>query len=158
MIPLDEVLTISGLVSKAPDDYRRMVEVTLNHSPDPLEVSILIICVMSKRLFAIAHSVRLDIRFIYHIKSIFVAERIPERIVRIMTCPYSIDIELLHDHDILDHICLAHHISLIRVHLVAIGALDEDWLSVHEKLSVLYSHIPKAYVHPGHFSETVLVI
>ena len=73
-------------------------------------------------------------------------------------CPYSIDIELLHDHDILDHVRLAHHISLIRVHLVAVGALDEDWLSVHEKLSVLYRHIPETYVHPGHFSEAVLVI
>ena len=135
-----------------------MIEITLNHSPDPFEMRLLIIGVMSKRLFAIAHSVRLDIRFIYHIKSIFVAERIPERVVRVMACPYSIDIELLHDHDILDHIRLAHDISLIWIHLVTVGTLDQDRLAVHEKLTVLNGHIPETYVHLGHFCQTVLVI
>ena len=135
-----------------------MVEVTLNHSPDPLEVCILIVLVMCERLFTITHSMRLDIGLVDNIKTIFVTERIPKRIIRVMTCPHSVDIELLHDLDILDHVSLTHHISLIRIKLMTVGSLDEDRLAVHEKLAVLYSHIPEAYVHLGHFCQTVLVI
>ena len=135
-----------------------MIEVTLNHSPDPFKMRLLIIGVMSERLFAIAHAVRLDVSLIYHIKTISVTQRIPKRIIRVMTCPDCIDIELLHDLNILYHVSLAHHISLIRVHLMTVRTLDKDRLAVHQELAVLYSHIPETNVNPGHFCKAVLVV
>ena len=74
-----------------------------------------------------------------------------------MACPYSIDIELLHDHDILDHIRLAHHISLIWVHLMTVRTLDKDRLAVHEKLAFLDLHISETELKESNFCHTLII-
>ena len=41
--------------------------------------------------------------------SIFIAEVIPFGCVGIMTCAYSVDVKLLHEHDILYHAFATHY-------------------------------------------------
>ena len=88
---------------------------------------------------------RLDVRLIHDINSILVTERVPERVVRIVACTHCIDVQLLHDQDILDHVSLGHDISLVRVHLMPVRSLYEDRLSVYKKLASLYADIPESH-------------
>ena len=57
IITLMEVRTVSSLVSKAPDDYRRMVAVSLDSSLDTLKMCVLIGRILSESSISIAHSV-----------------------------------------------------------------------------------------------------
>ena len=75
-----------------------------------------------------------------------------------MTCPDSIDVELLHDHDILDHVRLADHVTLIRIHLVAVDALDKYRLTVYKKLTVLDLDIPEADLQHRHLCHALTVV
>ena len=59
--------------------------------------------VLGKGLLAIAHTVTLEIRLGSQVNTILVAEVIPARIIGIVTGTYSIDVELLHDLDVLNH-------------------------------------------------------
>ena len=60
--------------------------------------------------------------------------------------------------DILDHIRLAYHITLIRIHLVAVDALDKHRLTVHQKLAVLDFDISEADLKHRDLSHTLTVI
>ena len=121
-----------------------MVHIALHSPADPFKMSMLIVLPLGKSTFAVAHSMRLDIRLCHYIKAITVAECVPERIVRIMTGTYSIDVQLFHDLDILDHIGFSHHISLVWIHLMTVGTLDKHRLAVHKELSILDAHIPES--------------
>ena len=83
-----------------------MIEVSAEKSACSFKMSILKERILCKCLLVITHSVRLDVCLVNYIKTVFVAERIPTRIIRIVACSYSIHIEFLHDEDILDHILL----------------------------------------------------
>ena len=111
-----------------------MVEIPPDHSGCSVQVGIFISRLFCKGQLLISHSVRLDVRFIYNIKSITVAERIPTRIIRIVTCTYRIDVELLHYKDITDHILFRNNISLVRIDLMSVCTFDKYWLSVDQKL------------------------
>ena len=144
VIGLDEVWSVAGLVSKTPHYHGRMIIVTLDHSLNPFDMSCLIGRIIGKRLLAIAHSVRLDVRLIQDIKSIAVAERVPERVIRIVTGTYSIDIQLFHYLNITNHIRLGNHISLIRIHFMPVDTLDEHRLAIHLELTTLDADISEA--------------
>ena len=75
-----------------------------------------------------------------------------------MTCSYGIDVELLHDHDILDHVRLAYDITLIWIHFVAVDTLDKHRLTVHQKLTVLDFDISEADLKHRYFSHALTVI
>ena len=90
---------------------------------------------------------RLNISLIDNIKSIFVTERIPERIVRIMAGTDSIHIELLHDKDILNHISFTEDITFVRVHLMSVHSLYKHWLSVHKELSINNFNVSETHLY-----------
>ena len=118
-----------------------MVEVALYRSADSLKMSKLKLHVLCKGMLSVPHSMRLNISLCNHIKTIFVTQRIPERIVRIVTCSYRIHIKLLHDKDILYHVGLTYHIAFIRVDLMPVHTFDEYWLAIYKKLTSNYFHI-----------------
>ena len=134
-----------------------MVEVSLNDSADTLQVSQFVIRIIRKRFLAVTHTMRLDVRLIHDIKAITVTEGIPHRVIRIMACTDSIDIQAFHNLDILNHICFRHYISLIWVHFVPVGSLDEDRLAVHQKLSVADFHIPEAELQGSCFCLALVI-
>ena len=80
-----------------------MVETALYVPLVTFQVSFLVRWIFCQSLFLIAHSVRFDVGFGYHIDAIFVAQLIPEVIIRIMAGAYGVKVELFHDLDILNH-------------------------------------------------------
>ena len=53
-----------------------------------------------------------------------------------MAGPHSVDIQLLHKFEVLYHPFTCYHITTVRIHLVAVCSLEEDWLPVDQHLCV----------------------
>ena len=58
-----------------------------------------------------------------------------------MTGTHGIDIEPFHDRDVADHVKLGDGVALLRIHLMPVGTLDQDRLSVDQQLAALDLHI-----------------
>ena len=143
-VALLEVRAVSGFISKAPCNYRRMVTVSLHHSLHALEVCGKVCLISCKRRIVITHTMRLDVSLVHDIYSITVAERVPQRVIWIVGCTHCIDIELLHHLDILNHILLCNHISSMRIHFMSVSTLYEYRLTIHKKLTVLDTHVSES--------------
>ena len=103
----------AGLIAQAPDDDRRVVEVPLHHALVPDQVRRPELRVLRQGFpVLVAHAMGLDVALVHYVQAVAVAEREPQRVVRIMAGAYRIDIELFHDANIANHIGLRHHIAL----------------------------------------------
>ena len=80
-----------------------MVEATLHVTLVALQMGFLVAGFFGQRLFAVTHSVGFDVGFGYDINTVFVAEVIPEIVVRIVAGSHRVDVELLHNLDVLNH-------------------------------------------------------
>ena len=83
---------------------------------------------------AVAHSVRLYVGFVYHVKAVAVAELIPARVVGIVAGAYCVDTQLLHYADVAQHLLRSHAVGAVGAHFVTVHALDEYRLPVHQQL------------------------
>ena len=98
----------------------------------------------------IMETVRLLVCLGHNINSVFVAQVVPHRIVGIMAGAHSVDVQLFHDADILNHAFAAHHISAIGVYLVAVGTLDKHRLTVNQQLRVAYLNLSETHFLVGY--------
>ena len=158
LIRLDEIRSVTSLITKAPHYNGRMIVITLNHSHNTLDMSMFKVRIVRKGFLAITHSVRLHICLIHNIYAIAVTKRIPERVIRIVTCADGIDVELLHDPDITNHILLAHDISLIWVHLMSVHTLDEHRLTIDLKIDTLNAYVAEADLDISPLCLALLII
>ena len=140
-----EVGAHARLVAHRPDDDRRMVLVAQHHAPVALHVRLCISRHLGQRVFVVAHAVRLDVGLVHDIDAVAVAQLVPLRVVGIVARAYGVDIHLFHDADVLDHPFAAYHIAADGIHLVAVGALDQHGLPVHEQLCVPDLHGTEAH-------------
>ena len=134
-----------------------MVEVATDHAAYTRKVSIAKNRVVSESLLAIAHAVRLNIGLVNHIKSIFVAEGVPERVVWIVACSYSIDIQLFHDKNILYHVGLGNHISLVGIEFMTVCTFEQNGLAVDKELIADNLHVAETYLKLSIFCYTRFV-
>ena len=80
-----------------------MIETALHITLVALQMRFLVGSILCQGLVTVSHSVRLDVSLSHHIDSILVAQIIPEIIIRIMAGTHSIDVETLHDLNVLNH-------------------------------------------------------
>ena len=93
--------------------------------------------VLGEGFFAVAHAMRFEVGLSGEVDTILVAEVVPTGIVGIVAGTYGIDIELLHDLDVLNHALHGYDVTTIGIELMTIGTLDEDGLAVNEQLASL---------------------
>lgn len=98
-----EVGAHARLVAHRPDDDRGVVLVAARHALVALQVHPGILRLAGQRLLAVAHAVRLDVRLVEHVDAVAVAEVVPDGVVGIVARTHGVDVELLHDADILHH-------------------------------------------------------
>ena len=60
-----------------------------------------------------------------------VAKVVPQVIIRIVTGTHSVDIEFLHDLNILDHAFGRYDITTIRINFMTVGTFEENGLAVY---------------------------
>ena len=64
-----------------------------------------------------------------------------------MAGTYGVDVEVLHHLYVLQHPLAGHHVAAVRIHFVAVGALEEDRLPVDQYLRVLQLNLAEAYLY-----------
>ena len=110
-----------------------------------LKVSLGKCSILGQRVLAIAHTVTLQIALGSKIDSVLIAEVIPAWIVGIVTGTYSVNVQLLHNLDILNHAVYTHDVATVGIQLVAVGTLNQYRLSVHQQLSALNLNVAEAH-------------
>ena len=131
-----EVRTITGLITKRPIDNSWVVEVTQYHTLVTREVCSLILWVLCQGLILVAHTVRLDITFIADIDTILIAEVVPKWRVWIVASTNSVDIQLLHNLNILNHILTSYVVACVWRHLVTVCTLNVYRHTIYEQLCI----------------------
>ena len=78
------------------------------------------ILALSQRLLTITHTMTLQIGLSHDIETCRVTQVIPAGVVRIVRRTHGIDVQLLHDANVLTHAVDTHHIAAIRVELMSV--------------------------------------
>ena len=131
-----EVRAVSGFVPERPNDDRRVVAVAERHSLGAVHVRGEPFRRVRERFFAVTHPVRFDVRFVDDVQTVFVAKFVPARIVRIVRRANRVDVQRLHNADILEHPLFGNGVAAVSVVFVAVDALQENRLVVDEELTV----------------------
>lgn len=98
-------------------------------------------------ILAISESMTFLVGLSNEVEAVLVAEVVPARIIGIMACAYGVDIEALHNFNVLNHTLEGYVVTTVGVHFVAVGALDEYWLSVDKQLGFLISTLRNPTLH-----------
>ena len=88
-------------------------------------------------ILIITKAMTLLISFSNDVEAILVAKVVPYRVVRIVTCAHGIDVQPLHQLDILKHSLTCNNIASVWVHLMTVDSLEENRLTIHQHLRVL---------------------
>ena len=132
-----------------------MVETALYITLITLHMSFLVIGTFGKSGFFISHSVRLDIGFRYHINTVLVAQIIPQIIIGIVAGTHRIQIELLHKLNILNHTLTGNNITVIRIHFVTVGSLEQDGLAVYQYLRILQFNFTETHFYGNNLATAL---
>ena len=106
-----------------------------------------------QRRVAVTHSVRFEVRFRDDVQSVAVTKLVPVRVIRVVRGAYGVEVVFLENPDVFQHALPRNDVTAVGVHLVAVGAFDEDWLPVDAKLSVFDPDFPKSRVQGDGFER-----
>ena len=98
-----EVGAIAGLIAQRPEDDARIVEVAGHVTLVAFDVSLQVRWVLGQGLLAIAHAVALHIGLGHQVDAVLVAQLVPLSVVGVVASAHGIDVQFLHDADILNH-------------------------------------------------------
>ena len=158
VVSLLEVDAVAALVTQTPYDDGRMIDEWLHIALVALDVRHDVLRELGKRLLLISHTMRFEVSLSGDVDSVFIAKVIPAWVARIVAGANGVDVQLLHDLDVLNHALQAHHVATVRIHLVAVGTLHQHRLSVNEQLCVLDFHVAESHFLRNHLCGTQLVL
>ena len=97
--------------------------------------------------FAVAHAVAFDVGFVDQVNAVAITEVIPRGLIWIMAAAVRIDIELLHQANVLDHALNGDGLAEFRIDFVTVNPLDKNPLTIHQQVAVANHHLSEADVH-----------
>ncbi len=134
-----ETVAVPCLVAHRPERDRRIVAVEDSLALVALDNRMLPFLKAAKPIVAVSWLVPLDVRLGYHVDSIPVAEVVPETVVGIVAGADGVDIVLLEERDVLQHVVHGDGAAVLGIRLVAVHALHLDRHPVHEESVADYS-------------------
>ena len=141
-----EVRTVHGLVAQRPYDDGGVVEVRAHVVLVALHDLLCEQRLLGLGLRTVAEAVALLVGLGGHVDAVLVAQVVPHGIVGIVAGTYGVDVQALHDLDVLNHALAAHHVATVGIQLVAVGTLEEYGLAVHQQLGILDLHAAEAHL------------
>ena len=90
---------------------------------------------------------RLHIGLGYDIDTVLVAQVIPEVGIGVVAGTHGVEVEFLHDLDVLDHALPREYIATVGIQLMTVSSLEEHWLTVHQNLGILQLDLAEAHLH-----------
>ena len=131
-----EADAVSGFVPEGPHDDGSVVLEGVDHVGDAIEVGGGPGGVFGEGFFAVTHAVGFDVGFADDVEAVFVAELVEAWIVRVVGGADGVDVELLHELDVLSHGGFCDVVAGVGVVVVAVDAFNHDGLAVDEELAV----------------------
>ena len=86
-----------------------------------LKMSQFVVLTLGQRSFAITHAMTLKVRLSREVDAVLVAEVVPTGVIGIVAGAYSIDIQILHNLDVLNHSLHGDDITTIGIKLMTVG-------------------------------------
>ena len=96
------------------------------------------VLVRAHRAELLPGAVGLEVGLVHHIQAVLVAQVVEARVVGVMAGAHGVDVVPLHVHHIPQHLFHRHAASAPAAPLVAVDALDDDPLAVHQHQAVLH--------------------
>ena len=128
-----ETVAVPRLVAHRPERDRRIVAVEDSLALVALDDRVLPLLEAAKPIVAVSRLMPLDVRLGYHVDSVPVAEVVPEAVVGIVARADGVDVVLLEERDVLQHVVKRHGAPVLWIRLVAVHALHLDRHAVHEE-------------------------
>src|SRR5512138_2759568 len=115
-----EVRAGAGFVAERPEGDTGMVLIALNHAYHAAQDGRRPVRMACQIEPGLPRAVALDIRLVHYIETVFVAQLVKARGVRVVTKPHGIDVEALHEFDVAAHPFLRHYMAEIGIVLMAV--------------------------------------
>ena len=130
----DEVVAINSLVAQRPYYNRRMIVLHLYVVLIAFQNLLCKLRLLSSSIVAILEAVALLVGLCCYIKTIFVTKVVPYWVVWIVASTNGIDVQALHNLDILNHALARYYIASVWVHFVTVCTLDIYRLTIYKEL------------------------
>ena len=157
-VSLLKVCTIASLVTQTPHNNAGVVLIGNHVTLLTLNVSLLKIRTDSQSLLLITHTVALQVALSSQVDTILIAQVVPTWIVGIVTSTYGIDVQLLHNLDVLNHAVHTYDVTTIRIQFVTVGTLNQDSLAVNQQLSALNLNVAETNLLLDHLKCLVTLL
>ena len=128
-----ETVAVPRLVAHRPERDGRVVAVEDSLTLVALDDRVFPLLEAAKPIVAVPWFMSLDVRLGYYVDSIPVAEVVPEAMVGIMAGANGVDVVLLEERDVLQHVVKRHGAAVLWVRLMTVDALHLDRHAVHEE-------------------------
>ena len=125
-----EVVTRTCFVTQTPQTNRRMVDAGMYHFHVTGNVRILPFYRMRSTFLTIIVLVTFDVRFVFQIDTILVAQVIPIRSTWIVRVTYVVDVRTLHHHHFFGHAFTSDIVTQLRICFVTVHTLHLDRLTI----------------------------
>ncbi|MNE43569.1 hypothetical protein D3C80_1377530 [compost metagenome] len=160
-----EIIAPEGLVAQGPDDHGRMILVSLHHGiaavdyvGTPFRSACGNVVLMQFLLSILPGTMCLQIRLVNHIEAVFIAQLIPNRLVRVMGSPYSIDVMGFHELNIADHIFFGQGAAGVAGEFMAVGAFQHNPFAVDFHQTVFDLKRAETNLAADSFLQLILIV
>ena len=146
----------AGLIAEGPHHDGWVIFVALDHSLQAIETRR-----FPGRVAAgneAVHTLRLQVRFIDHVDAVAIAQFVPVRMVRVMGSTHGVDVEALHQQDVLQHGLAWNRAAEAGVVFVAVHTFEQDGHTVHQETAVADFDLPKAEMGSGRFQDLTVAV
>ena len=96
-----------------------------------------------------------EICLIYYVETISVTQLINVGVVRVMTCPYGVEVEGFDHADIPFHLLPSDSLATVFAVVVAIDPVKFDWHTVHQHSLAIDPYIPESDLATACFNKIV---
>lgn len=138
--------TVAGFVAERPKDDRRVIFVADDHTLGAVEPGQGVAGFAAKIIVEI---MGLGVGLVDNVEAVFVAKVEPTGIVGIMRGADGVEVELLHQGDVLDEGFVGDGFAKIGVVIVAVDAFDEDALTIDQKVAFSHFDVAKTDARAG---------
>ena len=165
-----EVVARTGFVTQTPQTYRRMVDACMYHFHVTGYVCILPFCRMRSTFLTIIVLVTFDIRFVFQIDTVLIAQVIPIWSTWIVRVTHMVDVGTLHHHHFFGHAFVSDVVTAFRIGFVTVYPFHLDRLAIQVIItacqsefilvgwSILDFDFAETYVGRECFYDTTLLI
>ena len=156
-----EVFAAPAFVAARPKQNARVILVTLQHRPAARQHCLLPLRAVVRHhpvVHRLPRAVRLDVRFVDDVQTVFVAQAVKFRCIRIVAGAHGVDIHRLHVANVAHQQVMRHHAPAVAVKFVAVDAVEHDTLAVQAHDFVLHLELAEAHFRPADFGHLPLRI